>query len=72
MAEPLRKTDGMRREKENNMAKVNQKFVDGYLFGKMLEAIKPLNEVMDALDPSEKELVNKIKNVIQEITSIEV
>jgi hypothetical protein len=56
---------------EVKMAQVNQKFVDGYLFGKMLESIKPLNQVIDALDPSETKFISRIRKVIQEITSIE-
>ena len=53
------------------MAQVNQKFVDGYLFGKMLESIKPLNQAIDALDPAEKELIIRIGKVIREITNID-
>lgn len=54
------------------MAQVNQKFADRFLFGKILEAIKPLNEVIDALDPSETVLIARGKSVVKEITSIEV
>jgi hypothetical protein len=53
------------------MARMNQKFADRYLFGKMMEVIKPLNEIIDALDPTETELIARLKVVIKEITSIE-
>ncbi len=54
------------------MARVTQKFIDAFLYSKMLDAVRPLNEVLMALDPSEVELVSRIKRLIQEITSVEI
>jgi hypothetical protein len=53
------------------MATVSQKFIDGYLNNKVLEAIKPLNELHDALDPKEQRLIAKINGIIEQILSLE-
>lgn len=54
------------------MAKVNQKFVDSFLYGKLLEALKNLNQVKDALDPEEKDLLKKLDDISQSIIGIEI
>ena len=54
------------------MAKVTDRFISSYLNNKLLEAILPLNQVQDALDPSEQELNKKIEDIKKQIISIEV
>lgn len=54
------------------MVKVKQSFIETYLFGKIMESIKPLNEFRGALDDSEKELKDKVDEIIRELTRIEV
>jgi len=54
------------------MVKVNQKFIDSYLNNKLLESLKPLNEIQDALDPSEEKLIIEIAGIIKRIISIEI
>jgi len=54
------------------MVKVKQKFIEAYLFRKIMESIKPLNEFKDALDDSEKDLKDKVDGIIRELTRIEV
>lgn len=54
------------------MAKVRESFVSGYLNNKMLEAVKSLNEIVDALDPvTEKETIDRVERIVKEIISIE-
>jgi hypothetical protein len=55
-----------------NVAEVKQEFVDSYLYGKMLEAVKPLHEMLSALDPCEERLTARIKGIISDITSTEI
>jgi hypothetical protein len=54
------------------MARINQKFIESYLYNKLMEAVKPLNQVSDALDSSEKELKAEIKGIVEQITRIEI
>jgi hypothetical protein len=54
------------------MAHVKQKFINGYLNNKLLESIKPLNEVKDALEPTEEGLIEEIDGIIKKIISIEI
>jgi hypothetical protein len=54
------------------MARINQKFIESYLYHRILEAIKLLNEVGSALDSSEKELKEELKGIIQQITRLEI
>lgn len=53
------------------MARVKQSFVQGYLNNKLLESVKPLNEIKDALDPSETELIERVDGIINDILSID-
>ena len=53
------------------MAAVSQTFVDRYFSNKVLEAIKPLNELHDALDIQEQRLIGKINGIIEQILSLE-
>ena len=54
------------------MAKIRQAFIDAFLANKLLESVKPLNEIKDALDPTEEGLIKKIDGIIQEILSTEI
>ncbi len=54
------------------MVRVKPSFVESFLFNRLLEAIKPLNQVIDALEPEEQELIGKIQNIIRQITGIEI
>jgi hypothetical protein len=54
------------------MTQVSKRFIDSYLNNKLLEAIKPLNEIKDAVDPTEQRLLGKINGIIEEIISIEI
>jgi hypothetical protein len=54
------------------MARINQKFIESYLYNKLLEAIRPLNEFKDAIDSTEQVLKAKIEGIIQQIISIEI
>lgn len=53
------------------MAKVSKRFVHSYLNNKILESIKPLNEIKDALEPVEQELIAEIESIITKIICIE-
>ena len=54
------------------MARINQKFIESYLYNRLLEAVQVLNGVSDALDSSEKELKKELKGIIQQITRLEI
>ena len=54
------------------MARINQKFIESYLYNKLLASAQILNEVNDALDNSEKELKAEIKSISEQITRIEI
>jgi hypothetical protein len=54
------------------MTKVTEKFISSYLNNKLLEAIKPLNEIKDTLDLSEEKLIAEIDGIIKQILSIEI
>jgi len=54
------------------MARINQKFIESYLYSRILEVLKILNEVGSALDSSEKDLKEEIKGIIQQITRLEI
>lgn len=53
------------------MTEVTQDFIDVYLYTKMLESVKPLQEAMNALDPCEEKLIERIDGIIQEILHTE-
>jgi len=57
---------------EDRMAKVTDRFISQYLNNKLLDAILPLNQVQDAVDPSEQELIKKLEDIKKQIISIEV
>jgi hypothetical protein len=54
------------------MTQVSKKFIDSYLNNKLLEAIKPLNEIKDAVDPTEQGLIQEIDGIIKKIISVEI
>ena len=54
------------------MARISQKFIESYLYNKLIKAVQILNEVSDALDSSEKELKEEIKGITQQITRLEI
>jgi prefoldin subunit 5 len=54
------------------MAKVSEKCISSYLNNKLLEAIKPLNEMRDALHTSEEKLMAEIDSIIERILSIQI
>ncbi|HXX53167.1 MAG TPA: hypothetical protein VEI28_01210 [Thermodesulfovibrionales bacterium] len=54
------------------MARIKQQYIESYLVNKLFEALKPLNEVKDALDPSEIELIAEIDRITKEIVRIEI
>ncbi len=54
------------------MTKVTDKFISGYLNGKVFEAIKPLNEIKEALAESEQGLITELDEIIKRILRIEV
>ena len=53
------------------MAKIRQTFIDSFLANKLLESVKPLNEIRDALDPTEEALIKRIDGIIQDIIGTE-
>ncbi len=53
------------------MTMVNQKFIETYLYRKVFEAVKNLNEVRDALDPKEAALLQRFEAITKELMSIE-
>ncbi len=53
------------------MTEVTEEFVSGFLYTKMLEAVKPLQEVMIALDPCEEVLIARLSGIIDEILHTE-
>ena len=54
------------------MVKIRQTFIDSFLTNKLLESVKPLNEIRDILDPTEDALLKRIDGIIQEIIGIEI
>ena len=54
------------------MVRVSEKFISSFLNNKLMGAIKPLNEVKDAIDSSEEELRAEVDGIIQKILSIEI
>ena len=54
------------------MAKIRQTFIESFLTNKLLESVKPLNEIKDALDPTEEALIKKIDGIIQDIIGTEI
>jgi hypothetical protein len=54
------------------MVKVNEKYISRTLNGMLLEAMKNLNMVRDALDPAEIEVAAQIDEITKQITRIEV
>lgn len=54
------------------MAKVTDKFVSRTLNQMLLEAVKNLNMVADALDPTETEVKEQLDEAVKLITRIEV
>ena len=56
-----------------DMVTVRQSFIDSYLNNKLLEAVKSLNQVMDALDlTKEQKVVSEIDEIIKRILAIEI
>jgi len=54
------------------MAKVNEKFISRTLNGMLLEAMKNINMVRDALDPGEAEVAAQLGEIAKQISRIEV
>jgi hypothetical protein len=54
------------------MAKVKQEFVSRTLNGMLLEAMKNINTVKDALHESEKETAGHLEDIAKQISRIEV
>lgn len=54
------------------MVKVKQKFIEGYLSNKLLDAVGSLNEVKDALYVSETEMIERLDSIIKNILAVEV
>ena len=54
------------------MARISQKYIESYLYNKLMKAVQILNELSDALDSSEKELKAEIKGIVQQITHLEI
>lgn len=55
------------------MTTVKDSFISGYLNNKMLEAVKSLNIVQNALEPeAEREIIAKLDIIIKDILSVEV
>lgn len=52
------------------MAKLRESFTESYLYNGFLDATKPLNQLLDALDPDERELTAEIQRIISEIRSL--
>ena len=59
-------------ERGNYMARIKESYIRGYLTNKLFEAIKPLNQVKDALEPTEQELIGEIEGIIKKIILIEI
>lgn len=49
------------------MTEVTEDFVYGYLYNKLIEAAKAVQEVVIALDPCEEELIARLSGIIDEI-----
>ncbi len=49
------------------MTEVTEDFVYGYLYNKLVEAAKALQEVVVALDPIEEEMIERLSRIIEEI-----
>jgi hypothetical protein len=60
------------RGRENQMAKVKDEFVSRTLNAMLLEAMKNLNMVRDALDPGETEVAEELGEITKQISRIEV
>lgn len=54
------------------MIKVNQRFIDSFLNNKLLESLRNLNEVKSAVAPTEKILIAKIDQIIEQIVNIKI
>ncbi len=54
------------------MAKVTDKFVSRILNQMLLESMKNLNMVKDALDPAETEVKKQLEEAVKLITTIQV
>jgi hypothetical protein len=54
------------------MVKVTERYTSRVLNGMLLEAIKNLNIVRDALDPAETKVVAQIEEITKQISRIEV
>lgn len=54
------------------MARISQKFIESYLYNKLIKAVQILNQVSDALDVSEVELKAEIKGIVEQITRLEI
>ena len=54
------------------MVRIKQQYIQSYLVNKLFESLKPLNEVKDALDPTETELIEEIDGIIKKIVRIEI
>ena len=54
------------------MVKVNARYISNLLNGRILESIKQLNMVKDALDPCEQKAIGQINEIIERISHIEV
>lgn len=54
------------------MARVTDKFVSRVLNQMLLEAVKNLNIVADALEPTESEVKNQLDEAVKLITRIQV
>ena len=54
------------------MAKVKERFVSNELNGRLLEAVKNMNIVRDALDDSEAKVISQVDEIVSLIMRIEV
>lgn len=55
------------------MARVRQSFIDSYLNNKLLDAVKSLNQLVDALDlTKEQRVVSQVEEIIKRILAIEI
>lgn len=53
------------------MTEVTEEFIYQFFYTKILEAVKPLQEVMIALDPCEEVLIERIDGIINDILHTE-
>ena len=54
------------------MIKVNQRFIDSFVNNKLLECLRNLNEIKGAVAPTEKLLIAKIDQIIEQIVNIKI